>query len=194
MDFALTDDQQAIRTLAAQILGDGVTPERLRALERGSGPRFDAGLWRDLAAAGLVGVGIGSAHGGTGLGFLEVAIVLQEIGRRTAPVPFFETAVLAGLAIEHFGTDAQRAAWLPSLASGDRMWTAALGTLGGDAGERPIRATRVRDGWRLDVALHLLGCHDAAADDRHDHRFSGQEKSALGTENRRRSSCCRLIT
>lgn len=150
MDFALTEDQQAIQALAAQIVADGATHERERALERGDGPRFDAELWRNLAAAGLVGIAVPPAHGGTGLGFLELAIVLQEIGRRTAPVPLFETAVLAGLAIDHFGTEEQRRAWLPGLSAGEQVWTAVLGAVAGDAVDPPIRAVRAGTGWRLD--------------------------------------------
>ena len=52
MDFSLSDEQQAIAALAKQILGDGASHERLRAIERGGGPRFDAELWRRLAEAG----------------------------------------------------------------------------------------------------------------------------------------------
>jgi alkylation response protein AidB-like acyl-CoA dehydrogenase len=152
MDFALTDDQRAIQSLAAQILGDGATHERQRALERAGGPRFDADLWRTLAGAGLVGVAVSADHGGTGLGFLELALVVEEIGRRTAPVPLWETAVLGGLAIDRFGSAAQRADWLPALAAGDRIWTAALGAAIGDPAGRPVRAVRDGDGWRLDGA------------------------------------------
>jgi alkylation response protein AidB-like acyl-CoA dehydrogenase len=152
MDFALTDDQRAIQALAAEILADGASHERQRVLERAGGPRFDAALWRQLAEAGLVGVAVSADHGGTGLGFLELALVLEEVGRRTAPVPFWETAALGGLAIDRFGTDVQRAAWLPALVRGERIWTAMLGDAAGDPAGRPVRAVRRGDGWSLDGA------------------------------------------
>jgi alkylation response protein AidB-like acyl-CoA dehydrogenase len=73
MDFSYTDEQTSILELAAQILGDGTSQERLREVEAGPGPRFDRELWRKLAEAGLLAVAVPEAWEGAGLGFLEVA-------------------------------------------------------------------------------------------------------------------------
>ena len=89
MDFSFSDDQQAISELAAQILGDGASHERQRELERSGAERFDRELWKQLAQSGLVGVAVPEAHGGGGLGFLELALILEQLGRTTAPVPFY---------------------------------------------------------------------------------------------------------
>ena len=150
MDFSLSDEQQAIAALAKQILGDGASHERLRAIERGGGPRFDAELWRRLAEAGLVGVAIPEAHGGGGLGFVELMLVLEEIGRRAAPVPYVETTVLGALPIAAFGTPAQRSALLPAVARGETVLTAALVEGEGDPLSPATKARRDGAAWVLD--------------------------------------------
>ncbi len=143
MDFSLSEDQQAIGDLTARILADKATNERQRAVETSGGPRFDRELWTAVAEAGLLGIATPEAYGGAGLGFLEVAAILEQIGRRTAPIPLFETVVLAALPIAEFGTAAQRSAWLPKLASGEAVGTAAL------IEDAPSTATRDGDGFRL---------------------------------------------
>ena len=126
MDFSLSEDQQAIAALASQILSDRSTNERQREVEKADGPRFDRELWSQVAKAGLLGVPVPEAHGGAGLGFLEVAAILEHVGRHTAPIPILETLVLGALPLAEFGSEAQKAEWLPKVASGDAILTAAL--------------------------------------------------------------------
>jgi len=149
MDFSFGDEQQAIAALARQILDDGATHERLRQIERSGGPRFDQTLWRRLAEAGLVGVAIPEAHGGGGLGFVELALVLEEIGRHAAPVPYLETAVLGALPLAAFGSTAQQAALLAGAARGETILTAALVEGEGDPLVPSTTATRDVTGWVL---------------------------------------------
>lgn len=125
MDFALNDEQIATRDLARQILGDLMTPERHKELEA-AGEWTDPKAWQALADAGLLGIAVPEAHGGAGLGFLELALVLEEVGRTTAKVPFLASAVLAALPLAAFGDADQQAAWLPRLADGSAVATAAL--------------------------------------------------------------------
>ena len=125
MDFALNDEQTATRDLARQILGDLVTPERHKELEA-AGEWFDQRAWRALADAGLLGIAIPEAHGGAGLGFLEIALVLEEIGRTVAKVPYLASIVLGAQPLAAFGSADQQAAWLPNLADGSVVATAAL--------------------------------------------------------------------
>ena len=153
MDFRYSDDQQSIVDLAGQLLAEQSTHERQRAVETGDGPRFDRELWTQLAETGLLGSAVPEAHGGAGLGFQEVAAICEAVGRHTAPVPFLETVVLAGLPIAEFGSAAQREAWLPKLAAGEAVLTAALQE---DQAEPEKPATRAHpehagdgDGWVL---------------------------------------------
>ena len=149
MDFTYSDDQQEVLDLAAKILREGATHERQKEIERGDGPRFDRALWEKLAEAGLVGVAIPEKYGGAGLGFLEVAGVLEQVGRTTAPVPILETLVLGALPIAEFGSAEQKQAWLPRIASGQAILTAALVEPEGDPESPRTVAAAKADGFRL---------------------------------------------
>jgi alkylation response protein AidB-like acyl-CoA dehydrogenase len=118
MDFALTEDQLFIQESARSFLADAAGPEAQRAtVESANG--FDEVLWASLAGEmGFVGLMIPEAYGGSGLGAVEMALVLEETGRTLAAVPFFETAVLAVQAILGSGSEAQKADLLPKLAAG----------------------------------------------------------------------------
>jgi alkylation response protein AidB-like acyl-CoA dehydrogenase len=131
VDFDFGEEQQDLQNLAKQILEGELTNERLREIDAG-GDRFDRDLWGKLAEAGLLGVAVPEAQGGLGYGFLEAALVLEQIGRTVAPVPYLATVVLGGLPIAQFGSDAQRDAWLPGVASGETVLTAALVEFGAD--------------------------------------------------------------
>ena len=148
MDFSYAEEQQAIVDLAAQILSDGCSRERLEEVERGP-VRFDRELWSKLAEAGLVGVAIPERLGGGGLGFMEIAGIVEQLGRTAAPVPFLEHAVLGALPLAEFGSDVQQEAWLPRAARGEAILTAALMEAEGDPLEPRTRARHDGDGWRL---------------------------------------------
>ena len=126
MDFSYSEEQQSIIDLASQILRDGTPQERLREIEKADGPRFDKDLWAQLGEAGLLGVTIPEEQGGAGLGFLEAAAIVEQVGRTAAPIPFIETAVLGALPLAQYGTDAQCAEFLPKVAAGRCILTAAL--------------------------------------------------------------------
>lgn len=111
MDFSLSEEQEAIRSLARQILSDLVTPERHKELEADA-QWFDRKAWSALADAGLIGISAPAAHGGSALGFLEVALVLEEVGRTVAKVPYLASVVMGILPIAEFGDDALQRAWL----------------------------------------------------------------------------------
>jgi alkylation response protein AidB-like acyl-CoA dehydrogenase len=148
MDFSLTDEAQATKDLAKQILGDLQTPERLRELEK-AGEYTDAKTWSAFADAGLLGIAVPEAHGGAGLGFLEVATVLEEIGRHTAKIPYYATVVLGALPLAEFGSAEQQAAWLPRIASGDAVVTSALVEPRRSPSAPATTATKSGDSWTI---------------------------------------------
>ena len=141
MDFALSEEQTEVRDLARQILGDLATNERLKELDaRGEG--FDRDLWKQLAEANLLGVAVAEAHGGNGMGFQTLCVLLEEIGRAVAPVPVVPSLALGALALERFGSDAQKQQWLPGVVNGDVILTAALLEEGNDDATRPTLEAR----------------------------------------------------
>jgi 3-oxocholest-4-en-26-oyl-CoA dehydrogenase beta subunit len=125
VDFSLSEEQEATRSLARQILSDLVTPDRHKELEA-DGQWLDRKAWGALGDAGLLGIAAPEAHGGAGLGFLEVALVLEEIGRTVAKVPYLASVVTGILPIARFGDDALQREWLPRLVSGEAIATTAL--------------------------------------------------------------------
>ncbi len=149
MDFALSDEQHAFSDLARQILGDGASPDRQREIERGSGPRFDEKLWLEMARAGLLGIAIPEAYGGADQTFFELAGVIEQVGRNTAPIPLIETLVLGALPIAAFGSEAQKQAILPGVVEGRTILTAALVEYGVDPFTPATRATKRGDGFSL---------------------------------------------
>jgi len=149
VDFDLTDEQQATGDVAAKLLGDKATPEAIRAAEQADDLRFDRGLWAAMADAGLLGIAVPTDHGGAGLGVLELCLVLEEVGRRTAPVPALAALALGGLPLARFGTAGQQARWLAGLAAGTTVLTAALVEPSGDPTRPTLAATRDGNGWVL---------------------------------------------
>jgi alkylation response protein AidB-like acyl-CoA dehydrogenase len=148
MDFSLSEEQHATRDLAKQILGDLMTPERHRELEK-AGEWTDPKVWSALADAGLLGIALPEAHGGAGLGFLEVALVLEEVGRTAAKVPYFASIVLGAMPIAEFGSPEQQGQWLPKVVSGEAVLTAALVEPRRAPSAPATTATRSGDGWAL---------------------------------------------
>ena len=86
MDFTFTQEQDEAAELAAKILEDRATNERMKTVEA-AGNRFDRDLWAELGAAGLLGLALPEEYDGAGLGLIELCRVLVEVGRTVAPVP-----------------------------------------------------------------------------------------------------------
>ena len=148
MDFTLTPEQQDAAELARQVLADRCTQARLREVEAG-GARFDAQLWKELGAAGLLGLHLPEHAGGAGLGLLELCSVAVEAGRVVAPLPLPWHAVAAA-AIARFGTPEQLEAWVPGAAQGDNVLTVALSEDHADVPARPTTSAQRGDGgWTV---------------------------------------------
>jgi alkylation response protein AidB-like acyl-CoA dehydrogenase len=116
MNFDFTDDQRTIKATARELLASRSSFDRVRAAAEAK--RYDDALWRELCELGWSGIAIGEAWGGQGLGAVELAVLLEELGYAVAATPLLGSA-LAALAIEHAGCDDQRERWLPGLASGE---------------------------------------------------------------------------
>ena len=162
MDFSFSDEQQQIADLAKQIFSDKASHERVRQIERAGGARFDRALWDAVAEAGLLGIAIPQEHGGAGLGFLEVALIVEQAARAAAPIPYLETVVLGALPLAQWGSEAQQAAWLPRVLAGGAILTAALTEDQADPA-RPVTAAR-KDGtgWRLSGVKTCVPAGDLA--------------------------------
>jgi alkylation response protein AidB-like acyl-CoA dehydrogenase len=120
MNFDFSDDQQAIKRTANELLADRFKPERVRELAEAG--EYDDATWKELCELGWPGIFVSEDHGGQGLGAVELIILMEELGYALAPLPFLSNAA-AGLVIQHGGSDEQRAQWLPGIASGEARGT-----------------------------------------------------------------------
>jgi len=156
MDFTFTEEQETIAKLARELFERRATPERLAELEAGE-TRYDAALWKELAGVDLLGTALPEAFGGNGGGFVELGVLLAEVGFSVAPVPAFATLVLGADPIARHGTSEQQRRFLPGVVAGTRILSAGLQEPGRSDSMVPATTAR-RDGpnWRLDGTKELV--------------------------------------
>src|SRR5215212_9220429 len=116
MDFDLSPDQKEIKRVARELLGARSPWAKVREAAEAGG--YDDGLWRELAELGWPGIAVAEQHGGQGLGAVELAVLLEELGYACAATPLMSTAVVAAV-VAACGSDEQRERWLPSLVAGE---------------------------------------------------------------------------
>lgn len=145
MNFEFSEEQETIRQLAREILEAEAGVERVKQAEAGA-DWFDETLWQRLAEANLLGIALPEDLGGMGMGFAELCVLLEEIGRVVAPVPALAPLVLGGPAVAEFGSETQKKEWLPALAAGRTLLTTALVDGGSGDVAAPATRARVREG------------------------------------------------
>ncbi|MGA8362998.1 MAG: acyl-CoA dehydrogenase family protein, partial [Solirubrobacteraceae bacterium] len=116
MDFDLSRDQREIKGVARELLTARSPFVKVR--EAAEAGEYDAALWSELVTLGWPGIAVAEEYGGQGLGAVELAVLVEELGYACAATPFLSTATVAAV-IQAAGTDEQRARWLPGLASGE---------------------------------------------------------------------------
>ncbi|MCV7260033.1 acyl-CoA dehydrogenase family protein [Mycobacterium shimoidei] len=156
MDFTFTEEQEAVGKVARQLFEHRATPEHLTELESGH-VRFDAGLWNELASADLLGIALPESVGGSGGGFLELGVLLSEVGFSVAPVPVYPTLVLGADTIVRHGDSAMQDRYLPGVIDGGTILTAGLVEPGNSSPTAPHTTARPGgDTWWLDGSKELV--------------------------------------
>lgn len=144
MNLDFSDDQKQLQDQIRRFLSEKCTPAVVRAGLEGGEP-FARDLYRGLAEMGVLGVAIPEAYGGVGLSHLELCLAAEELGRALAPVPVASSIYLAAEFLLQAGSEAQKKAWLPRLASGESIGTFAF--VEGQGRMTPDKvAAAVRDG------------------------------------------------
>jgi alkylation response protein AidB-like acyl-CoA dehydrogenase len=160
MDFTFTEEQETIAKVARQLFERRATPEHLTELEAScekGRTRYDAELWRELATSDLLGIALPENVGGSGNGFLELALLLAEVGWSVAPVPVYATLLLGADTIARHGGEGQQQRYLPDVVSGGRLLTAGLTEPGRSDPTAPsTTAHRDGDGWRIEGTKELV--------------------------------------
>ncbi|MBL0163765.1 MAG: acyl-CoA dehydrogenase family protein [Xanthomonadales bacterium] len=150
MDFSINDEQQMLLDTTQRFLtSEYGFEQRHKLLESESG--WSPAIWSQLADLGLLAVDIAEADGGIGAGPVGVMLVSQAIGHGLVLEPFLSSAIIATQAVTQIGSDAQRAQWLPSLASGESIAVLAHDEdkAGLDFSRIKTRATRSDAGWTI---------------------------------------------
>jgi alkylation response protein AidB-like acyl-CoA dehydrogenase len=118
MEFALSDEQKMLEASLRGFLSDRLPMQRRRAVAaEGSG--HDPEIWTGLVAQGVTGLAVPERHGGAGLGVLDAAVAAESLGYHAVPGAFSASLMMAPLALQASGTEAQQQEWLPRIAAGE---------------------------------------------------------------------------
>jgi alkylation response protein AidB-like acyl-CoA dehydrogenase len=164
MNFAFTDEQEELRKTVRAFL-DAKSPESAVREQMETEAGYDEAVWRQMAEQmGLQGLSIPEEFGGSGFTFIELGIVLEEMGRSLLCAPFFSTVVFAANVLVHSGDDAAKKDFLPGIATGETIATVAFTEPAGKWDQTGIEmeATPSGDGWTLSgTKMFVLDGHTA---------------------------------
>ncbi len=138
MNFEFSAEQMQLKDGARRFLADKCPPSAVRKILE-SDASYDKALFRGLAEMGYLGAAIPEEYGGLGLGYLELCVIAEELGRALAPVPVSSSIFLVAEILKAAGSDAQKKAWLPKLAAGE-----IIGALAAAEGVGAVRPAKVQ--------------------------------------------------
>jgi len=150
MDFGLSEDQELLQRSAREFLTQECPPTFVREMYKDE-EGFSRVLHKKMAELGWTGLLIPETYGGLGLGMLDMALLLEELGRAVVPGPFLFSSVLATLVLKQGGTAAQKKTWLSRLAAGEAIGTLAFLEAADrlDAAGIMLKAKKNRDSYLL---------------------------------------------
>jgi alkylation response protein AidB-like acyl-CoA dehydrogenase len=165
MNFGFSEEQEMLRAAARKFFENECTSAFVRQrMEEPEGVTPD--FWSKLAEQGWLGLVYPEEYGGSGLGFVDLTVLMEEMGRVVMPGPFFSTVVLGGLAIREAGSAEQKKHWLSRVATGKARVALALTEPSArwDAAGITVTAKAGRDGYTLGgTKLFVLDAHVADA-------------------------------
>ena len=150
MNFGFSEEQEFLRQTARDFLAE-CAPMTLVRDVMDSSASHSPEVWKRMAELGWVGLALPEEYGGADLGMVELCIVLEELGRSLAPVPFLPTAIASALILEA-GSEAQKQEWLRRIGAGEAVATLAITEERGteNPGDLAARARQEGDDWVLD--------------------------------------------
>jgi alkylation response protein AidB-like acyl-CoA dehydrogenase len=125
MKLTLTEEQEMLKKTARDFLAEKCTKKFVKQMEE-SETGYSKELWQEMAELGWMGLVFPEKYGGGDMSFLDLAVLLEEMGRACLPGPFFSTVVLGGLPILDIGSEEQKQEYLPRLIRGEKIFTLAL--------------------------------------------------------------------
>ncbi len=164
MNFAFSEEQEELRRFVRQFLEDK-SPESAVREQMDTEKGYDDAVWNQMAEQlGLQGLVIPEEYGGSGFSYVELIVVLEEMGRALLCAPFFSSVVLAGNAIVHSGDEAAKSALLPGIARGETVAALAFTEENGrwDDSGITVEAAADDDGWRISgTKMFVIDGHTA---------------------------------
>lgn len=163
MDFEESYEHAALRETVAKVCAD-LGDDYLRRVLAEDGRTHE--LWRALGDAGLLGVNLPEEYGGGGAGIQELAIVVEETAAAGSPLLLLlVSAAISGEVIKEFGTDEQKAQWLPAMAAGTEKMVFAITEPDAGSNSHQLSTKAVRDGddWVLSGTKYYISGVDEAA-------------------------------
>jgi len=121
MNLEFSEDQKFVQHTAREFLAKNAGLDVCRKVLESNQVTHDAALWKGVAEMGWLGAVVPEAQGGAGLGYLELVLIAEEIGRALAPIPFSSSVFLATEALLLAGSAEQKKQWLPRLAAGEAI-------------------------------------------------------------------------
>ncbi len=142
MNFGLSEEQEILRKMARDFLTEKCSKKLVKEIED-SEKGYSPELWQEMAGLGWMGLVFPEKYGGGNMSFLDLSVLLEEMGRACLPGPFFSTVVLGALPILDTGNEEQKAEYLPKIAGGKAIFTLALTEPGAkyDAASIAVKAT-----------------------------------------------------
>ncbi len=141
MNFDFSDDQKFLKAEVRKFLEANCSTTRVRGVLDDGDKAYDAGLWKAVAEQGWLGAAIPEAYGGLGLGYLELCVIAEELGRAVAPIPFASTVYFVAEAVMLAGTEEQKSWLLPRVAKGEIVGCLATSEGPGPVNEGSIKTT-----------------------------------------------------
>jgi alkylation response protein AidB-like acyl-CoA dehydrogenase len=160
MDFNFTEEQDMLRMSARDFLARECPKVKVREMdkyERGYEPQ----MWHHIAELGWMGLVLPEEYGGMGAGFMDLVILMEEMGRNILPGPFFSTIALCALPLLEYGSSEQKARFLPQIAKGEAVWTFALAESSGKYKASEVRLRAVLKGTNCVLQGHKIFVTDA---------------------------------
>jgi len=148
MNLALSEEQEMLKKMARDFLTDKFPKTVVKEIEQ-SEAGYSPELWEEMAGLGWMGLAFPEKYGGSGMSFLDLAVLLEEMGRACLPGPYFSTVILGGLTIADIGSEEQKQQYLRRIASGEIIFTLALTepSASYDADAIETKATADKDGY-----------------------------------------------
>ncbi len=165
MNFAFNEEQEELRTTTRKFL-EGKSSEAAVREQMDTETGYDEAVWKQMGEQmGLQGLVIPEEFGGSGYGYIELIVILEEMGRSLLCAPFFSTVVLAGNTLVHSGDDAAKKDLLPGIVSGETIAALAFTEANGRWDEEGITATATADGdaWKVNGSkTYVIDGHTAS--------------------------------